>query len=108
MKKTFYYSQVLSRFNQHFFKKINFQAFLCVFVSSLLFSACIFKSNQIVAEDPFTLSNWKQALELRNQERYELSYHYYSLALSSATSEASIVQIKKEMEDMQRVIRSVR
>lgn len=74
--------------------------------STLLLCAC--GSKQFVAEDPFTLSNWKQALELRNQERYELAYHYYSLALSSATSEASIVQIKKEMEDLQRTIRAAR
>lgn len=79
---------------------------ILVLSSSLCFVACA--SKQFVAEDPFTLSNWKQALELRSQQRYELSFHYYSLALSSATSEAAIVQIKKEMEDLQRTIRAAR
>ncbi len=71
-----------------------------------MMSAC--RTNVTVAEDSHTLQNWKQAVEMRNSERYELAYHYYSIALSSATSEAGIVQLKKEMEDMQRVIKSVR
>lgn len=113
MKKS-QYSEIMQafKFTKFFllqvFKKTTSLAFTFLFVGMLLVSGCVFKSNQIVAEDPFTMSNWKQALELRNQERYELSYHYYTLALSSATSEAAIVQIKKEMEDMQRVIRSAR
>ncbi len=74
---------------------------------SLFFMACG-GENIMVAEDNFTLSNWKVAMEMRNAQRYELAYHYYGIALSSATSEPAIVQLKKEMEDMQRVIRAVR
>ena len=72
----------------------------------LLLSAC--KSNITVNEAPQTMQNWKQALEMRNAERYELAYHYYGIALSSATSESAVVQLKKEMEDMQRVIKAIR
>ena len=82
-------------------KKI-FIMFLFVFV----LGAC--RENIMVAEAPQTMQNWKQALEMRNAERYELAYQYYSLALSSATSENAIVQLKKEMEDMQRVIKAIR
>ena len=82
-------------------KKV-FIMFMLVFA----LSAC--RDNVLVTEAPQTMQNWKQALELRNAERYELSYHYYALALSSATDEDVIVQLKKEMEDMQRVIKTVR
>lgn len=77
-----------------------------LFVLMFMLSAC--KDNVPVAEAPQTMQNWRQAMEMRNAERYELAYHYYSLALSSATNENAVVQLKKEMEDMQRVIRAVR
>jgi len=72
----------------------------------LTLSAC--RTNITVAEAPQTMQNWQQALEMRNAERYELAYHYYTIALSSATTENAVVQLKKEMEDLQRVIKSVR
>lgn len=72
----------------------------------LMLSAC--KSNVAVLEAPQTMQNWKQAMEMRNAERYELAYHYYGIALSSAINENAIVQLKKEMEDMQRTIKAIR
>lgn len=105
MKKLLFLKTLQFSRSLFFYTRSLLFAFSCV----LLLSACsLHTNNTYVAEDPFTLSNWKQALELRNQERYELSYHYYTIALSSANSNAAIMQIKKEMEDLQRVIHSVR
>lgn len=59
-------------------------------------------------ESPFTVKNWQIALENRNAERYELAYHYYSLALSSARTQPVILRLKSEMEALERTIQAVR
>ena len=66
-----------------------------IFVSlCLLLGACT-TSQAYVGESPYTVSNWRLAIENRNADRYELAYHYYSLALSSARTEAGILKIQK-------------
>ncbi len=72
----------------------------------IFLGAC--KSSTTVPEGPYTIDNWKVAKELREEERYELAYQYYSIALSSANDVETICQLKKEMEDLQRVIKSIR
>ncbi len=73
----------------------------------LLLGACS-SSQAYVGESPYTVSNWRLAIENRNADRYELAYHYYSLALSSAKTEAGILKIKSEMEALERVIQATR
>ncbi len=75
---------------------------ICIF----LLGAC--SKNVMVKENSQTLENWRVALEMRNAQRYELAYQYYSLALSSASTQNAIIQLKKEMEDTQRAIKSMR
>lgn len=59
-------------------------------------------------ESPFTIDNWRIAVENRNAQRYELAYHYYSVALSSARTQAVILRLKSEMEALERTIQAVR
>ncbi len=79
-----------------------------ILIFAFIFLVGCGEKNIMVAEDSYTLSNWRLAMEMRNAQRFELANHYYGIALSSASSEAAIVQLKKEMEDMHRVIRTVR
>ncbi len=78
--------------------------FVCL---CFLLSACAAQS-VYADESPFTVSNWQLAVENRNAERYELAYHYYSVALSSARTEPVILRIKSEMEALERTIQAVR
>lgn len=61
-----------------------------------------------VGESPFTINNWRIAVENRNVQRYELAYQYYSVALSSARTEPVILRIKSEMEALERTIQALR
>ncbi|HBV41369.1 hypothetical protein JBF11_02970 [Taurinivorans muris] len=73
----------------------------------LCLSACS-TSHTYIEESPFTMSNWRIAIENRNAERYELAYQYYSLALSSARTEPVILRLKSEMEALERTIHAMR
>lgn len=78
--------------------------FVCL---CFLLSACATRS-VYADESPFTVSNWQLAVENRNAERYELAYHYYSIALSSARTQPVILRLKSEMEALERTIQAVR
>lgn len=73
----------------------------------LLLAAC--STQQTYAgESPFTINNWRIAVENRNAQRFELAYQYYAVALSSARTEPVILRIKSEMEALERTIQAVR
>ncbi len=76
-------------------------------VVCFLLCACS-TSYSYVEESPFTISNWRLAVENRNAERYELAYQYYSNALSSARTEPVILRLKSEMEALERTIQAMR
>ncbi|MDE5682338.1 MAG: hypothetical protein K2I05_08460 [Mailhella sp.] len=70
------------------------------FIAFCLFLSACSTSHAYIEESPFTMSNWRIAIENRNAERYELAYQYYSLALSSASTQPVILSLKSEIEDM--------
>lgn len=78
------------------------------FIAFCLFLSACSTSHAYIEESPFTMSNWRIAIENRNAERYELAYQYYSLALSSARTEPVILRLKSEMEALERTIHAMR
>lgn len=81
-----------------------------VIICCLLLGACTTSNYDFYStgESSFTMDNWRLAVENRKAERYELAYHYYSIALSSARAEPAVLKIKSEMESLERTIQAVR
>lgn len=79
---------------------------VCTIILNLALIACSKQVN--IAESPFTIQNWKIAMENRTAQRYELAYHYYSIALSSAANKDSFNRIQLEMEEVERIMQTQR